>query len=86
MLGRASDLSIFHPAALTYHWNAVKCAHRAGGMAHYSIVQLFVEALRKLGKPFMTLLSKVGDLAASCSNGHVMEAQVVTGVIHEFPE
>jgi hypothetical protein len=50
----------------------------------YRFVFLTVDTIRRLGKPFIGLLSKLGDLAVLRSDSLFTKGQFVSGVTHEF--
>jgi hypothetical protein len=92
------DVSVIHPGASTYcavaaetdggaatQRDADKTAlYRGYGAGCYRFVPLTLEALSRLGKPLMKLITDVSDQATQHSNGTFTREQFVTGVLREL--
>jgi hypothetical protein len=93
-----ADVSIIHPGASTYRQAAAATAgaaaairdtakraqYRTGELSAYRFVPLSAETFGRLGKPFMALLSQLGDLAVTRGDGLLSKEQFVSGVIREL--
>jgi hypothetical protein len=95
---RVGDVSVIHPGASSFRRAAANSAgaaaalrdeqkrrqYRLQGSTGYLFVPLTLETYGRLGKPLMSLLGDVGQLAADRGQGLFTKQQFVQGVLREL--